>query len=846
MQQSQGQTSSGGSRPPLKTLGVTPEGTYSEYSALGGPRPHQVLLEAFLQERGVSGISEIASAARARLSAQEVTMNIQGDPKGDGRTWNIDPIPLVFDQADWAKLEAGLNQRSRLLNALFADIYGEQRLLKQRVLPLELIFGNPHFARESVGQHPVGGFNLHLAAFDLGRHADGNFFVYSDRTAAPAGSGYALENRLALGSALRGLFDDYGVRRLRRYFDRLRSCVAALYPRPADDARVVVLSPGLNDESAFEHAYLTHYLGYELAEGRDLTVRDRHVYLKTLAGLKHVDVVIRRVHDQWCDPLAMREDSFMGVAGLAEAANAGNVTLINPLGAAVVETPALKMYSTAICRALLGEEPLLSTVDTYWGGDPQALRYMLDHFDELIFKPAFKEYIGERHPPGRMPKEQRDKLLERVKATPGRFIAERWCPLSVTPIFSKSQISYESVSFRSFVCLRGGEYVIMPGGLGRVDATPDGIFVCPTDRGLTKDVWVLSSQDEAGEPILLTRNERVTLRRGGQEVPSRLLDDHYWLGRYVERGDVSARVLRAGLERLSSEAEDDAPAALQRIRATLRAMEVLPPQESRVTLREEDALLGAIFNLNHKNSLARQMRGVHELARRTRSRLSRDTWNILHRVSTLFDVRPQPQRVGDVLALLDRLLILLSAMRGITLDSMVRSDTWTFLDMGRQVERATQTLTILSEMLKPDTEHTHMAATLEIADSLLTYRSRYLSTLQIGPVVDLLLTDDTNPRSLAYQTTKLRKHVASLPRADKGLRSSAEKHIIKLQSALLTADVFELVAGDGAALRAIIETADDLLWQFSDEVSRTWFSHASGSHPISPPHWVNENLEAGE
>lgn len=844
--QSQGQISLRKESDIAAALRSAPSDSYNEFSDGERPRPHQERLDAFLRSSSRGELDAVANAARNRLMDQEVTVNVHGDPKGGNRAWQLDPIPLLIDSSTWSGIEAGIVQRSRVLDAIFKDVYGPQRLLKQRIIPPELILGNPHFARGCVGHEPLGGFTLHLGAFDLGRHADGRFFVYSDRSAAPAGSGYTLENRLALGSALRGLFESYGVRRLRRYFDRLKASVAALSPRPgADDVRIVVLSPGFNDESAFEHAYLTRYLGYELVEGRDLTVRDRSVYLKTLSGLKQVDIVIRRIHDQWCDPLALRGDSFMGVAGLADAAAAGNVTLINPLGAAVTETPALKAYWGVICRFLLGEELILPSVPTYWGGDARSLQYMWDHFDDLIFKPAFKERFGPRHAPSEMSSEDKETLLARVRATPNRFIAEEWSPLSVVPTMGEGGLHYEPVSFRTFSCLRKGEYVVMPGGLGRVDSTPDGIFLTTNEVQLTKDVWIISEKDEASEPVLQMKNERVALRRGGLELPSRLLDDHFWLGRYVERGDVSARLLRAGLERLSSEAGEDAPAALERVNATLRAMEVMQEVGSQVNLRPENALLGAIFDENRHNSLREQLRRVHQLARRARSRLSRDTWNILHRASTLLEARPLVQAPTDVAALLDNLLILLSAMRGATLDNMVRSHTWTFLDMGRQVERSLQTLTLLSTMLQPGTERVHMEVLLEVADSLLTYRSRYLSSLQIAPVIDLLLTDDTNPRSLAYQANRLQHHISHLPQREDVLRSRAEKRIISLQSLLLTCDVVELCSGDGSGLRALLDEAGELLWLFSDDVTRTWFSHASRSRPISPPHWVNENLEAG-
>ncbi len=812
---------------------------YDEYFEGGEPRAHQRRLHEFLQRSTPGELERLSTALRHRLASHEVTFNILGSPDGSGRLWRLDPMPLVIARERWEVLARGLRQRARVLSALYADLYGPRRVLTEGVLPPQLVLGNPDFARACSGWVPRGGHNIHLYACDVGCNPSGQFEVYSDRAAAPAGSGYALENRLALGTVLSRLFNDYGVQRLRRFFASVDECVHSLVHPSQREARVVLLSPGLSDESAFEHAYLTRYLGYELAEGRDLTVRDREVYLKSLSGLKRVHVIVRRTHDRWCDAVHLRDDSTVGVPGLVEAAAAGNVALVNPLGVAVVEAPGLKPYLDAVSRLFFGDGMELPSVPSWWCGDPDSLAYARAHLNDLVFKPALHERTGPVVRPHQLSRAEREDFVERLESNPGQFVAEAWPGLSVAPVLGASRFESGRVALRTFLCRRGDDYLVMPGGMARTNAPPDGLFLSGENEGLGKDVWIPSSATMTNRPPPAMPEGRTELKRGGVDLPSRLIDDLYWLGRYIERGDLTARLIRAGYERAGSEASDDAPAALERIVEALRALEVLPKTGKPAEV--EVLLASALADRAQGPSLSGLMHSVHALSQRTRGRLSRDAWQILHEMGLLF---ADASALADPVALIDRILVLLSAVRGTTLDNMVRSHAWTFLDMGRRVERGNMTLTVLRTMLAPGAARVHMEVLLEVADSLLTYRARYLSQLQVAPVVDLLLTDDTNPRSVLFQATELVRHVSQLPRLDDVIRNRAERRAIQLQSSLLTLDVMRACAGTGDELKAALEQANELFWQFSDDVQHTWFSHTSPSHALVAPGWVDEELEA--
>jgi uncharacterized circularly permuted ATP-grasp superfamily protein/uncharacterized alpha-E superfamily protein len=824
--------------------------------AAGEIRPHQRPLTTFLESKDPKELEELGRLVRQRITQQEVTFNILGVPEGTNRPWQLDAVPLVLDRGEWQTLSAGLRQRARLLDVVLRDCYGPQQLLRDGLLPAELVLGHPEFLRACHGWQPLGGRWLHLYAVDAGRDSTGKFRVFSDRTQAPTGSGYALENRLVLGRTLPELFREYRVERVAGFFQKLRRTVESLAPAGTHgQPRVVLLSAGARDESSFEHAYLARYLGYELVEGRDLSVRGGYVYLKTLSGLRRVDVVLRRIGDAWSDPLELREDSLGGVAGLTSAARAGNVGLANPLGAVIGETPAWKAYLPALSKHLLGEELLIESVPTLWCGDPESLREVLASPDDFVIKPAFGDRRGEPYFPAQLGSDARRELFDRLRVHSGDFVAERWPELSGLPVLDRGELSTGTVAFRSFLVRDGADYDVMPGGLARINEAPDGLFLAIKSNAYSKDVWIPAAPGSA-EPALPTMpDQRVELRRGGLDLPSRLLDDIYWLGRYVERVDSTARLARAGFERIGSEAGPDAPLVLSAIIDTLGRLGVLPrtasadagvPHPTQESTPAEALLYGLVADRVAQEGLPSMLGRIHGLTLSVRSRLSRDAWHVLRRLTRTLSGLDSAALSTPVIAIeaLDQLIFGLAAVSGTTLDNMVRGHAWTFLDLGRRIERGVYMLQLLQAFLAPGATRLHMEALLEVADSLLTYRARYLSSLQAAPVVDLLLTDATNPRSVAFQVQLAKEHLGRLPGHEGVVRGRAERRVIALESSLLTADIEQACAGDGAGLRQLLEEALVLFWQLSDDISATWFSHLSKERAVSPPHWVNEDLEA--
>jgi uncharacterized circularly permuted ATP-grasp superfamily protein len=493
--------------------------------------------------------------ARQRIRENGVTYNVYGDPLGIDRPWNLDPIPLMIPPSEWSQLEAGLIQRARLLNLILADLYGPQKLLRGGQIPPALLFANPGFLRPCNGVTVTGNTYLHLLAVDLARGPDGEWWVISDRTHAPSGAGYSLENRIVMAETLPDLFREFQVKTLASFFRSFRETLLRLSPRNRENPRVVLLTPGPFNETYFEHSYLARYLGFTLVQGGDLTVRDNRVFLKRLAGLKQVDVILRRLDDSFCDPIELRSDSYLGVAGLVEAVRAGNVSVANALGSGLIETSAFMPFFPGLCRRMLGEDLKLPAAATWWCGQPGALRYVLDNLDYLVIKPAFPAKGMEPVFGGKLSADGRSQLIERIKATPHEFAGQELLSLSTAPVWlEENGLAARRVVLRVYLAAEGDSWIVIPGGLARASSSIDTPVVSMQRGGGSKDTWVLSDGPVDTFSLQTPRDLPVTLVRGVvSDLPSRAADHLFWLGRYAERSEHLARMLRCILIRLTGE-----------------------------------------------------------------------------------------------------------------------------------------------------------------------------------------------------------------------------------------------------------------------------------------------------
>ncbi|MBI4904530.1 MAG: circularly permuted type 2 ATP-grasp protein [Acidobacteria bacterium] len=822
------------------------EGFYDEFlSAPSQLRPHWREFAAALAKMGHEELARRWQEGRRLIRENGVTYNVYGGTRSTDRPWPLDPMPLLMEPGEWNAIQAAVVQRASLLNAILADVYGPQKLLRDRRLPAELVLANPAFLRPCHNIAVPGGIYLHVYAADLARSPDGKWWVIADRAQSPSGAGYALENRIVINRVLPDVSARLHVHRVAGFFQTLRNSLLQLVPRHRENPRIVLLTPGPYSETYFEHAFLARYLGYSLVEGGDLTVRENRVFLKTLGGLLPVDVVVRRQDDSFCDPLELRGESMLGVPGLVQAARSGNVVIANALGSGLMETAASAAFLPLLCRHILGEELKMPTVATWWCGQDAPLGYVLTHLKNLVIKPAFPA-------PGQLPifgerlsAKDREELMDRMRATPGRYVAQEQVSLSTVPVWEENRMMPRHAAMRVYAVAANGTYLVMPGGLARTSSSLDSMVVSVNRGGGSKDTWVLAEGPTSQLSLLRPSAAPVEINRATFDLPSRVADNLFWLGRYTERVEAAVRTARALLPRVFQESDGNRSAGSQAGVNILLALGHLEQEESdkgRKTLSLERELLSMIYDSEERGSLGWNLHQVRRVAWLLRDRISADAWRILNQLDEQFS-QPAPSdalRVAAAQDLMNDAVITLSAFSGLVLECMTRGDGWRFLDLGRRLERAVQVTELLRHglALQHGADSSVLEALLEICDSSLTYRSRYLTTLQTNLVLDLLLVDEANPRSLAFQFARLHEHVEQLPESQTHIRRPAEARVaLSILTSVQLADVQELAVespdGQLRSLDGMLTRLSGEMRQLSEALTRRYFNLALATRRLT-------------
>ncbi len=827
-------------------------GAYDELlDARGQLRPQYRHLMGELEALGTPQLARRWGQARQSLLDNGVTYNVYGDPRGADRPWTLDPIPLLIEASEFSQLADAVTQRASLMDAVLQDLYGPQRLLRSRRLPPELVYADAAMLRPCHGLPRPGGRMLVHYAVDLARSPDGKWWVIRDRAQAPSGAGYALENRLVLGRALANIYRHTHVHRLAGYFSTVVESLRNLSPRSLDAPRMVLLTPGPHNETYFEHAYLARYLGLTLAEGADLTVRDDTVYLKTLSGLQRVDVVVRRLDDAWADPLELRSDSTLGVAGLVQAARRGRVAISNALGTGLAESGALLAFSGALCEQLLGEPLKLPNVATWWCGQSDERAYVLDHLQDLVIKPTGGGRPGDEPIFGdQLSDAQQHDLRQRITHTPYAFFAQESVTLSTAPVWDLDGargvggLSPRHVMLRLFATATAdGSYEVMPGGLTRCGTAPESRVTSMQRGGGSKDTWVLAEAAVPQVSLLPPVGRPLELSRGHLDLSSRVADNLYWLGRYAERTDAAVRLVRALAMRMDRDLAGAAADAIPELGAALDAAGF-------PDILDEPALLAWVLDPQHPTGLHALIHRVRRLAAEARDRVSPDTWRIVSRLESAAASAALDHELPDAIALLDRMITIFAAFAGLNHESMTRTFAWHFLSMGRRTERAGMQIDVLrAALVRPRGNATAVLdALLEAADSTMTYRFRYRDTPRPEAVIDLLLLDETNPRSVAFQLARLQEHLDALPASTPAApRPEHQRLCMGMLTAVRLADAHQLStivegritpgratpsrARRPALARLLNELADHLP-ALSDALTRRYLTHAQSPRQL--------------
>jgi uncharacterized circularly permuted ATP-grasp superfamily protein/uncharacterized alpha-E superfamily protein len=812
----------------------------------GFPRRHWRQLAVAIRRMGFRQFNRYWQSGVQLLREASVSNNVANDPWRNERPLPLDPIPLLIAEDEWTHIERAVIQRAALLNAMLFDLYGKQRLMYEQHLPPALVFGNPQFLRPCFGITPPEGVYLHTYAADLARSPDGFWWVIADRTQAPAGMGYSLENRLVSARTLPTVFSQYRVRQLARFFDVRRDALLALAAKQSKSPRVVVLTPGPHNDTYFEHSFLAGYWGFSLVEGDDLTVRDGRVYLKTLAGLEPVDLIMRRFDASFCDPLELRGDSLLGVPGLVQVIRNGAVVIDNTLGSGLVEAAGYLAFLPGLCRQLLGEDLRMPSVATWWCGQEKPCQYVLEHLDDLVIKPASPSFGHQLEYPASMDAAGREKLIGNIEAHPERYVAQEGIALSTAPARTDAGLDARHVVLRVFAVWDGQSYTVMPGGLARVTTETSSHRLPLLLGGASKDTWVLGCAEEPSPGPSLPPVSIDTYSSRGT-LPSRVADSLFWLGRYSERVEANVRLLRALLPALSAEEDFGRAITLETAVYLLVGLSFLPPEDANASLAEQRwrvqrFLTDMVYVPSRISSLGWNLKELRRVAWQLKERMSSDTWHVLQHLESEFSrgvpVNPEDRFIAQI-GVLDHAVMTLSAFSGLLMENTTRGEGWRFLELGRRLERALQMADLLRAgvaEVPPDAQPC-LHILLQIADSSITYRTRYLSVLRTDLVLQLLLADESNPRSVGFQLAALVYQFESLGEHYDAEHGRLDELASKTLREIHVAPMAELAQRDGdgrlAALESLLQQLKINLYEFSEALTAQYTSPAKPSRLTS-------------
>ncbi len=798
---------------------------------------------SFFEHLGSEGFADLnrrQQNLQRQLKDNGVTYNVYADEHGMQRPWSLNLFPMLVGPQDWASIEAGVLQRTRVLNNVLADIYGPRDLLKQAWLPPALVQGHPGYLRAMQGVEPPGGTWLHIVAFDLAHGPDGRWWVVSQRTQAPSGLGYLLENRIAIAGQFPSAFSGMKVQRLAASYKALIQGLKSLSPQ-GNDARIALLTPGPYNETYFEHAYLARYLGLNLVEGSDLTVRDRRLYLKTLHGLEPVDVLIKRLDDEWLDPLELRSDSALGVPGLMQAVRAGNVLLANAPGSAPLESSALLGFLPAISEHLLGEPLALPSLPTWWCGEAASLQSALPLVKQAVIKQTYPLRASDTQIGPELGTDDLDRLLGRLVREPDQHTLQAYLPLSQNPSWRNGQIVPRPAMLRVFALADGpGSWRVLPGGMVRL--APPGQRIASMQRGgSSADCWVLTQGEVDRTSLLQSAPTTLALAQQRRVVTSRSAENLFWLGRYTERAENTVRLAQITLRSLQGE-QQNAPALLAWLSACARenglVLHNVPDaqQARRVFERSLIAQLGADSGAS---SVGYNLRALQQAAQQVRERLSQEQRNLIERLNDEFaaqhnsmsaDAEYAPQ---EALEALDEASELLSAITGAQTDRMVRDDGWRMLSIGRHLERLGTLSHALALGLQTRSieEDSGFEALLALFDSTITFHAQYQQRRDLVALLDMLVIHRDNPRSLSWVLSTLRSRLVKLPaEADdaqtllSSLPNPDDWDLATLSGAHVVAP--EPTTQAAAQLSSLLQALQRSSTLLSDQLSQRYFSHA--------------------
>ncbi|MFD0988503.1 circularly permuted type 2 ATP-grasp protein [Mariniflexile jejuense] len=788
-----------------------------------------------------------------------VTYNVYNDPKGMHRTWELNIVPFLLHQKEWETIEKGIKQRSELLNLILKDIYGERKLIKNGIIPPEVVYAHRGFLRQCDQIQYKTAKNLLIYSADLARGPDGRMWVVNDRTQAPSGMGYALENRYSVSRVLPDIFNNINVKHPTHFFYDFNQMLIEAAPQNNNNPNIVILTPGPLNETYFEHAYMSSFLGYPLVTGNDLVVRDGNVWMKTLKELKQVDVIYRRVDDVFMDPLELREDSYLGVAGLLDVVRVQNVTIVNPIGSGVLENSGLIPFMNAICKYFLNEELILPQIASWWCGQEKERNYVLNNLSNLVVKRIdrsnresifFCEFLKPK---------QLENLKKEILSNPYSFVAQEKISFSTAPDFVKGTLEPRKVMCRTFSIAHNDGYSVMPGGLVRVAAERENLFVSNQRGGVSKDCWIVTDEHQTSIQNYAWDNTCKISISGINDLPSNTAENLYWSGRYLGRALVTARFLRTVLNKMNNEQYNHNKQQSESLTLLLQSITNITStfpgfvgdEEGEDALQNPvEEIVSLMLDKSRIGSFAQTLSSFNHSYYTLRNLWSKDMWRVFDGIQKIwkrFEEEDDKTSISVLIKVLDRIITRLIAFMGLIEESILVEQGLLLYFIGLQTEQAMMNIAKCRSLLvvnyKEQPQYEILEALLTSHESLNIYRYSYRSYLSIENVINLILLDKEYPKSLTYQLRRIQKDIDRLPHSEvTGKATDSQKFISEADFKIRSLNIESLLKLDDAAV--IRQNLDDTLSELSDllhetslAISDTYFNHAYQQKQL-----VNQNF----
>ena len=803
-------------------------------------KPHWKEIYDNLERVGIKQLEQKQIEIDWRLEENGVTYNIYNDPEGTNRRWNLDPIPFVLENEEWEEISKGLKQRAKLLNLIFKDLYTEQKLIKEGIIPAEIIFGHKGFIPEVFNFENTDYYTMKYYAADISRGPNGKFWVISDKTQSPSGLGYAIENRLTMNSILNDLYPKVEILKIAKFIDDFKTMLKNNSSKNNENPLITLLTPGPHNETYFEHSYLSSFLNLTLVQGEDLLEKNNQLWLKSLSGLKRVDAMIRRVDSAYCDPLELRSDSQLGVAGLVNVIRKNNISMINPIGVGILENIGLNPFMKNIAKFLLNEELILPQIATWWCGQKEELDFVIKNIKTLMIKKINRTDGIEIHIGNNLDEQELSDLIKKIQRNPNYYVGQEIIDFSTVPSFNKGKIEPRNAVIRAFAYLDKNEFKVMPTGLVRVSASKDSLVVSNQKGGTSKDLWILGKNEEFTGNNVFKNREVIDSRL--ENISTKRAENLFWLGRYLNRAITVARMIRFNLKSmLNINRYDDntnAKKATKILNTSLTHLTMTYPG----FLTENDIkpiveIIDLIQNSNRAGTLSFSLHMLGSINTNVKNLLTMEAWRIFEKMQKEWLSYGKQQIITnrEHISELDKLLIYLMAYKELIDESIFKEQGLILYDIGCKIEISQLLISKLRSLL---TNKLDMLLEYDVLDSLLnsyesynSYRAYYKSSLEISNVLEFLLFNTKYPKSLIYIIEELLSDLNDLPNNIKNSHlSSFEEPIFKCYSMLKLSNAKRLL--DIKEDEFIYKELDEFLAQISDnlaqtseELTKTYFSH---------------------